>query len=294
MASMAWVRLSRTWARCVATAGVTEPPATQVLPSPMPTPSTCASWYSRQALKSMSSAPSCSRTRRAGWSHQVGGGQLVGQIAGLLRRHRALAVPGGVVDAVGHGAADRQLITDEVTVRRAHGHGEPEVRAPPWSDRPAWTAPGRQRRSAARSGASGRGWPVRARRGPSPRARRPGWWGVAPGAGGTAGGPALRVTSTMPPATRARTTTAASTWTRRERRAAAPQVCSLPINGPLESLHRRQRRCDLTGCFQPGGSRTRQPLWPPKPKEFERTAVGSQGSGSPCTIGIVISGSGSA
>ena len=63
---MAWARLARTWASSMASVGVTAPLETQLWPSPMPTPRTRASWYSRQALKSMSSAPSCRRTRRAG------------------------------------------------------------------------------------------------------------------------------------------------------------------------------------------------------------------------------------
>ncbi len=69
---MAWARLARTWASSVATVGVTDPLATQLWPRPMPTPNTWASWYSRQALKSMSSAPSCNRTSRAGcWARSV-------------------------------------------------------------------------------------------------------------------------------------------------------------------------------------------------------------------------------
>ena len=66
MFSMAWARLVRTLARSAAICGVTDPSVTQVCPRPMPTPRTRASWYSRQALKSMSSAPSCRRTKRAG------------------------------------------------------------------------------------------------------------------------------------------------------------------------------------------------------------------------------------
>ena len=107
------------------------------------------------------------------------------------------------------------------------------------------------------------------------------------------GGGLLRVASTTPPATRATTTTAVTPQKTGERRAAAPQVCSLPIDGPHLSPPGGSGGGDLTGWVQAGGSRTRQPLWPPKPKELERTAAGSQGRGSPCTILIVISGSGS-
>src|ERR1700691_2529254 len=57
------------------------------------------------------------------------------------------------------------------------------------------------------------------------------------GEGATVGaGVRLRVASTTPPATRARTTTATTAWKPRERRAAVPQVCSLPIDGPHQWL----------------------------------------------------------
>ena len=57
---------------------------------------------------------------------QVGRRHLVGEVPGLAGWRRALAVPGGVVDAGGHGAADGELIAGQVTVGRADGHGEPE------------------------------------------------------------------------------------------------------------------------------------------------------------------------
>ena len=50
----------------------------------MPIPRTRASWYSRQALKSMSSAPSCEQHQAGRVLRQVGGGQLVRQVPGLL------------------------------------------------------------------------------------------------------------------------------------------------------------------------------------------------------------------
>src|ERR1700749_2422683 len=56
---------------------------------------------------------------------------------------------------------------------------------------------------------------------------------------GTLGGGALRVTSPTLPATRANTRTTASPCAGREWRAAPPQVCSLPIDEPLESLRGR-------------------------------------------------------
>ena len=85
MASMAWARLARTLASWRPTAGVTAPFATQAA-EPQPTPTHAGQLVSRQAAKSMSSAPSWISTRRAGWRLQVGGGHLVAQVAGLLRR----------------------------------------------------------------------------------------------------------------------------------------------------------------------------------------------------------------
>ncbi len=57
---------------------------------------------------------------------QVRRRQLVDQIAGLLRRDRALPVPGRVVRGVGHGAADGELVPDELAVGGPHRHGQPE------------------------------------------------------------------------------------------------------------------------------------------------------------------------
>ena len=256
----------------------------------MPSPRTRASWYSRQALKSMSSAPSCSRTRRAG---------CCARSVAAISSARLRACWGGT----GHCPSRLVLSAASATAPlmaswspvRWQLVGRTVMVSPrssrPGSGRPRARGPGTRAPAGRPSWASDTGWPARARRGPNRRGRRP--RGYRGGGGRRRCGVRLRVASTTPPATRARTTTATTAWKPRERRAAAPQVCSLPIDGPHESLPRRQRRCDLTGWAQPGGSRTRQPLWPPKPKEFESTAAGSHGRGSPCTIGIVISGSGS-
>ena len=134
-----------------------------------------------------------------------------------------------------------------------------------------------------------RGRPVRARRGPSPRGPRARM--DVDGLG--AGGGLLRVATTTPPPTSAE---------HRHGRTDPEHGGAARRGAPrLQPSHRRtspvaagrQRSGDLIGWVQPGGSRTRQPLWPPKPNELESTGLGSQGRGLPCTTWIVISGSGS-
>ena len=287
---MAWARLVRTLARSAAILGVTDPLATQAVPSPRPTPRTRANWYSRHALKSMSSAPSWSRTSRAGcWARSVAaissarfraccGG--TGHWPSLL----VLSAPSATAPLMASWSpVSRQLVG-------ADGHGEPEVggdearvglgRGPlghriggepdlgpqigvgqpvPVGDRVpegdgAGRQPGRRRRL----------WRVAAG-GQDDAHRRPGTARRRRPRPGTRGSGAPR----------------------------HPRFAAFPSTD-LTSRCRRQRRCDLTGCAQPGGSSTRQPLWPPKPKELESTAEGSQARGSPWTTWIVISGSGSA
>src|SRR5580658_604425 len=62
-------------------------------------------------------------------------------------------------------------------------------------------------------------------------------------------------------------------------------------------LHGRQppicRYIRGEASYEVGGSRTRQPLWPPKPNEFDKTADGFHSLGAPCTTLRWISGSGS-
>ena len=127
----------------------------------------------------------------------------------------------------------------------------------------------------ARSAASGRGWPARARTGPSRRGRRPGSTaGTGWGRRRATAGRQHDAPGDQAPAT----TTAATPDTRGSGAPRRPRFAAFPSTDLTESLPGRQRRGDLTGWAQPGGSRTRQPLWPPKPNEFDSTAAGSHGS----------------
>ena len=69
------------------------------------------------------------------------------------------------------------------------------------------------------------------------------------------------------------------------------------VHGERQRQQPRHRKENPQGPPAPvlaqgrGGRITRQPLCPPKPNEFDRTAVGSHGRGSPCTRFNEISGS---
>ena len=289
--SMAWARLVRTLARSAAICGVTDPLVTQLCPRPMPTPRTRASWNSRQALKSMSSAPSCRRTKRAGCCTRSVAAISSARFAGLLGRDEALPVAGGVVGTVGHRTAYGELVAGQVAVGAPHGHRQPEVIGHQAGIGLGRGALGDRSWRGARSGASDRDWRARARRGPSRRGRRrgsrPSGRGSAPA--GCCGWPPRRPRHQRNDDHGGHDLEHAGV----ARRVAPGLQPSHPRTSRVAALHRRQRRCDLTGWVQPGGSSTRQPLWPPKPKEFDSTAAGSQGRGSPCTIRMEISGSGS-
>ena len=286
---MAPAKLLRTRLSSVARWPVTDPLPTQDVPRPMPIPATRANSYSRQALKWMSSAPSWSRTRRAG---------CCARSAAAISSSRLRAGRGGTRhwpsrDTLSAGSATaplmaswsptksqlvgRTVMVSPRSLRHQAGigedrwslgdrvRGEPDLRGQvrvretvpvghriPEGDHPSG---GRRGRAV---GASCSVSPGRRRRPQAQRARRP----PRPRPG----------------------------------RCGAPRLArsaDLPSTNLVRPPPRRQRGCDLSGWTQAGGSRTRQPLWPPKPKEFERTALGSQGCGAPCTIGSVISGSGS-
>ncbi len=220
-------------------------------------------------------------------SGQVRRRDLFAQVAGRLRRHGALAVPGRVVRRVGHRAADGQLVAGQRAVRRAHGHGEAEVRR-------------HQARVGRGRGALGHPGGRKPQLRCEVRVVQP----VAIGHRVTEGNGARRRRRRGGGGRRApRRQDATGDQGRHDERGDRPEHGRAPRRGApgLQPSHGRssrvaagrQRRRDLTGSDQSGGSRTRQPLCPPKPNELESTAAGSHACGAPCTTRIVISGSGS-
>ena len=122
--SMAWVRLERTLASLAPRGG--HAPRCGRSRCQVRGRAPCrarASSYSRHAAKSMSSAPSWSRTRRAGCrvrsAAAISSFRLRARWAGL-----GTARPRGVVGRVGHRPADRQLVAGEGAVGGANRHGE--------------------------------------------------------------------------------------------------------------------------------------------------------------------------
>ena len=240
----------------------------------------------------MSSAPSWMTTRRAGCSGQ--------RRPRRSRSPRLRACCGGTGhcpsrDVLSAGSATAPLMASWSPTRwQLVGRTvmvEPEVaghqagvgrRRGPLGDRG---------RPAARSAASDRGWPARGRRAPSHRAR--------PSASTTAGAGCVGVRARgspgrCPTVTSATSRAATTIQTRTLWRAAALQVCSLPIHQPHE---RRRRAAAEVRPYRLGLGRGQQDEAAVVAAEAER--VGEDGTsapmaaGAPCTIGIVISGSGS-
>ena len=108
--SMAWARLVRTLARSAAICGVTDPLATQAVPEPDADPEDAGQLVLEAGAEVDVVGPVLQEDEAGRVPDQVGRRQLVGQVPGLLRRDRALAVAAGVVGAVGHGAADGELV----------------------------------------------------------------------------------------------------------------------------------------------------------------------------------------